>query len=153
VAVVGFQVRATISQTARDPSADPAALILLYSGRDGTEGEHGCPLQTETSGGAFVTLRMALGEEPGVQVIRLAGWLEGEAVAELERVVSGCAEPLRIDLAELRSADPAGLTVLRALRARGARLVGASPYIRLLLGTAPSGPPPSGGPGRKGRKA
>jgi hypothetical protein len=99
-----------------------------------------------------VTLRMALGEESGVQVLRLAGWLEGGAVAELERVVSGCAEPLRLDLTELRSADPAGLTVLRALRARGAGLVGASPYLRLLLGTETSEPPPSGGPGRKGRK-
>jgi hypothetical protein len=96
---------------------------------------------------------MALGEDSGVQVIRLAGWLEGEAVAELERVVSGRAEPLQIDLAEVRSADPAGLAVLRALRARGARLVGASPYIRLLLGTEPAGPPPSGGPGRTGRPA
>lgn len=82
-----------------------------------------------------MTLRIALGQESGIQVIRLAGWLEGEAVAEL------------------RSADPAGLTVLRALRARGAGLVGASPYIRLLLGTEPSGPPLGGGPGRKGRKA
>jgi hypothetical protein len=100
-----------------------------------------------------VTLHIALGQESGIQLIRLAGWLEGEAVAELERVVSGRAEPLRLDLAELRSADPAGLTVLRALRARGAGLVGASPYIRLLLGTETSEPPPSGGPGRKGRKA
>jgi hypothetical protein len=110
-------------------------------------------LRSQTSGCALVTLRIAFSEDSGIQIMRLEGWLEGEAVAELERVVSGRAEPLRIELAELRSADPAGLTVLRALRARGARLVGASPYIRLLLGTAPSGPPPSGGPGRKGRKA
>jgi hypothetical protein len=110
-------------------------------------------LRTETSGCALVTLRMAFGEDAGVQVIRLAGWLEGEAVAELERVVSGRAQPLLIELTELRSVDPAGLMALRALRARGARLVGARPYIRLLLGTEPSGPPPNGGPGRKGRKA
>jgi hypothetical protein len=100
-----------------------------------------------------VTLHMALGDEPGIRVIRVAGWLEGEAVAEFDRVASGCSEPLRIELSELRSADPAGLTVLRALRARGSQLVGASPYIRLLLGTEPPGSPPSGGPGRKGQKA
>jgi ABC-type transporter Mla MlaB component len=100
-----------------------------------------------------VTLRITLAQDSGVPIIRLAGWLEGEAVAELERVASGRAEPLRLDLAELRSADSAGLTVLRALRARGARLVGASPYIHLLLGPEPARPPPSGGPGRKGRKA
>jgi hypothetical protein len=123
--------------------------MLRCSDRDGTAAQHSGPLRPDTSGCALVTLRMALGEESGIQVIRLAGWLEGEAVAELERVVSGCAEPLRMELTELRSADPAGLTVLRALRVRGAQLVGASPYIRLLLGTAPSEPPPP----RKGRKA
>jgi len=137
-----------MGQMARGPSDGPAALILRCSGGDGTKGRPGRAFRPETSGWAFVTLRMALGEESGVQVIRLADWLEGEAVPELERVVSGCAEPLRLELAELRSADPAGLRVLRALRARGARLVGASPYIRLLLGTEAAGPPPRGGPGR-----
>lgn len=99
-----------------------------------------------------MTLRITLGQESGIQIIRLAGWLEGEAVTELERVVSGRAGPVRLDLSELRSADPIGLTVLRALRARGVGLVGTSPYIRLLLGTDASEPPPSG-PGRKGRRA
>jgi hypothetical protein len=127
--------------------------MLRYSGRNGLEAQHSGPLRPDTSECALVTLRMALGEESGIQVIRLAGWLEGEAVAELERVASGCADPIRIDLTELRSADPAGLTVLRALQGRGGRLVGASPYIRLLLGTETSAPPPSGGPERKGRKA
>jgi hypothetical protein len=99
-----------------------------------------------------VTLRIALDQDSGVQVVRLDGWLEGEAVAELERVMSGCAGALRLDLTHLRSADPAGLIALRGLRARGAGLVGASPYIRLLLGTETSAPPPSGGPRRKGRR-
>jgi len=66
--------------------------------------------------------------------MRLEGWLEGEAVAELERVVNGGSGPLRLDLSELRSADTAGLAALRAQRASGAAIVGASPYIRLLLG-------------------
>ena len=100
-----------------------------------------------------MTLRIALDQDSGVQVVRLEGWLEGEAVAEFERVMSGRAGSLRLDLTQLRSADPAGLIVLRGLRARGAGLAGASPYIRLLLGTETSEPPPSGGPGRKGRKA
>jgi hypothetical protein len=54
-------------------------------------------------------LRIALDQDSGVQVVRLDGWLEGEAVAELERVMSGCAGALRLDLTHLRSADPAGL--------------------------------------------
>jgi hypothetical protein len=82
-----------------------------------------------------VTLYIACESDSGVRVLRLEGWLEGEAVAELERVVSGGSEPLRLDLSELRSADAAGLVALRALRAAGASLVRASPYIRLLLGS------------------
>jgi len=81
-----------------------------------------------------VTLYIACESDSGVRVVHLEGWLEGEAVAELERVVSGDSGSLRLDLSELRSADPAGLDALRALRPAGASLVGASPYIRLLLG-------------------
>ena len=81
-----------------------------------------------------MTLDIASDSDSGVRIVRLEGWLEGEAVGELERVVTGEAGPLRLDLSELRSADTAGLDALRALRAAGASLVGASPYIRLLLG-------------------
>jgi len=80
-----------------------------------------------------VTLYIACGSDSGVRVVRLEGWLEGEAVAEFERVVNGETAPLRLDLSELRSADTAGLDLLRAVRQAGASLVGASPYIRLLL--------------------
>ena len=62
-----------------------------------------------------MTLRIALDQDSGVRVVRLEGWLEGEAVAELERVMDALAESLR--LAE------------------------------------PSGPPPTGRPRRRGRKA
>jgi hypothetical protein len=81
-----------------------------------------------------VTLYIASESVSGVRVMRLEGWLEGEAVAELERVVNGGSGPLRLDLSELRSADTVGLAALRAQRASGAVIVGASPYIRLLLG-------------------
>jgi anti-anti-sigma regulatory factor len=81
-----------------------------------------------------VTLYIACESDSGVRVVRLEGWLEGEAVGELERVVSEGSGSLRLDLSELRSADTAGLDALRALRAAGASFVGASPYIRLLLG-------------------
>ena len=51
-----------------------------------------------------------------------------------ERVIDGGAGALRLDLSELRSADKAGLATLRAHRAAGGSIVGASPYIKLLLG-------------------
>jgi hypothetical protein len=82
-----------------------------------------------------VTLYIGCNLDSGVTVFRLEGWLEGEAVAELERVALESAGPIRLDLSGLRSADAAGLNALRALRATGATLVGASPYIRLLLGS------------------
>ena len=81
-----------------------------------------------------MTLYIACESDADVRVVRLEGWLEGEAVAELERVVNVGCGPLRLDLSELRSADTVGIEALRALRAAGAALVGASPYIRLLLG-------------------
>ena len=82
-----------------------------------------------------VTLYIGCNLDSGVTVFRLEGWLEGEAVSELERVAHECAGPIRLDLSGLRSADAAGLNALRALRTTGATLVGASPYIRLLLGS------------------
>lgn len=82
-----------------------------------------------------MTLYIACESIAGVRVMRLEGWLEGEGVAELERVIGSGSGSLRLDLAELRSVDKAGLAVLRAHRAAGAAIVGASPYIRLLLGT------------------
>ncbi len=61
------------------------------------------------------------------------GRLGADVVAELERVVAERSGPVCLDLAGLRSADEAGLGVLRALLARGVAVTGASPYFRLLL--------------------
>jgi ABC-type transporter Mla MlaB component len=82
-----------------------------------------------------MTIYIACSSDSGTRTVRIEGWLEGEAVAELERFIEGGSGALRLDLSELRSADTAGLTVLRAHRAAGASIVGASPYIKLLLGT------------------
>ncbi len=84
--------------------------------------------------GKGMTLYIACDSDSGTRVLRLEGWLEGESIAELDRVINGDSGPLRLDLTELRSADAAGLSTLRALIAAGASIVGASPYIRLLLG-------------------
>ena len=84
----------------------------------------------------IVTLYIGCDSDSGTRVLRLEGWLEGESIAELERVLNGGAGPLRLDLTELRSADSAGVDALRALSAAGASIVGATPYISLLLGTS-----------------
>jgi anti-anti-sigma regulatory factor len=69
-----------------------------------------------------------------LEVLVLLAVLRLEVVAELERVISEGSGPLWLDLSELRSADSAGFAALRALCAASASLVGASPYIKLLLG-------------------
>jgi hypothetical protein len=61
------------------------------------------------------------------------GRLGADVVVELERVVAELSGPMCLDLAGLRSADEAGLGVLRALLAHGVTVTGASPYFRLLL--------------------
>jgi len=42
-------------------------------------------------------------------------------------------QPLRLGLAGLVSADDAGIRALRSFQAKGAELVGASPYVQQLL--------------------
>ena len=66
------------------------------------------------------------------RIVRLAGRLSAAHVPELLTVCAGCG-PLELDLAELMSADMAGIEALRRLRADGAHLVGAPGYIQLKL--------------------
>ena len=84
---------------------------------------------------SFMTIYISSSSDSGTRIVRIEGWLEGEAVAELERVIDAGSGALRLDLSELRSADKVGLAALRAHRAAGASIVSASPYIKLLLGT------------------
>jgi ABC-type transporter Mla MlaB component len=67
------------------------------------------------------------------RVIRLSGALRGEMSSELIRLVDGILPPVRLDLADVVSADGAGFRTLASLEARGAELVGASPYVSLRL--------------------
>lgn len=65
--------------------------------------------------------------------LRLHGRLAGAGVVECERACLRAGRDIVLDLSELRSADAAGIVALVQLRAAGATLEGASPYIRLLL--------------------
>jgi hypothetical protein len=82
-----------------------------------------------------VTIRItSVSEGPG-RTVRVDGWLVACDVAALEEAVGDCVRGTRLELADLRSADAAGVAALRGLEARGARLHGAAPFLRLLLGT------------------
>ena len=69
----------------------------------------------------------------GITLIQVDGELIGEGVAELERACETIDGRLELDLTNLRAADTVGLQRIRTLAQRGARLVGVSPYIALLL--------------------
>ena len=116
------------------PSGSAGTDLALPVSGEADGRSRGTPGSRKAIGVRLMTLFIGCDLDAGIRVVRLEGWLEGESVAELERVMRGGSGPLRLNLCELRSADAAGLVALRALRAGGASLVGASPYIKLLLG-------------------
>lgn len=66
-------------------------------------------------------------------ILRLEGRLRATGLEDLKKAVQAARGTVLLDLSGLQSADDEGLRVLRSLSANGAKLVGASPYIRQLL--------------------
>jgi anti-anti-sigma regulatory factor len=66
-------------------------------------------------------------------IIRLEGRLNAKNVGNLKKEIQGASGNVLLDLTDLRSADAEGVRALRPFAAKGAKLVGASPYIRQLL--------------------
>jgi hypothetical protein len=91
-----------------------------------------------------VTIRITSDEDLGGRTVRVDGWLQTSDVATLEEAVGADVRGIRLELADLRSADAAGIVALRSLEARGARLQGAPPFLRLLLGEGMNNDDPSG---------
>jgi hypothetical protein len=89
-----------------------------------------------------VQLIITVKEEPAGTLVRVDGWLAGDAVSELVRVVDSAAGQARLALHDLRGADGAGILVLRQLEDRGVPLDGLSTYIRLML-ASPAGVGPA----------
>jgi hypothetical protein len=80
-------------------------------------------------------------DEPSGTLVRVDGWLGGEGVDVLLRVLKSSASPARLLLHDLRGADAAGLSVLRQLAQQGTSLEGLSTYMQLTLaGPASIGP-------------
>ena len=80
-----------------------------------------------------MTIRITSSAEGGRTVIRLEGQLTAKDTSVLEAECRSGEFPLRLDLYGLRSADGAGIELLRSLQAEGADLHGATPYVRRLL--------------------
>jgi len=102
-----------------------------------------------------VQFRAWVGQQDAVRTVHLAGRLGREHTAELLRICDEAPGPLRVDLANLVSADPTGLEALVGLEGRGAELTGISPYLALRLErartAARSGNATPGSPAAPGR--
>ena len=68
-----------------------------------------------------------------VTTVKADGRLMSGDTAELVRVCEGCEVPVVIDLSDLTFADDEGADVLKKLRAGGATLLGARPYVAMVL--------------------
>jgi ABC-type transporter Mla MlaB component len=84
-----------------------------------------------------VTIRINRFQTADGVVIELHGWLSQEVLAEFTSLCDSVGHPLRMDLSQLAGIDDAGLAALQSRIAGGARIEGATPYIRLLLDSAP----------------
>ena len=72
--------------------------------------------------------------EGEISRLRVDGQLVGDDSAELLRVYEELSGSKTVDLGGVLFVDGRAATVLRDLQAGGATLVGASPYVRLVLG-------------------
>ena len=80
-----------------------------------------------------MTVRIETSTEDSKIAVRVAGRLENSGVSELLRVCRSIESELVLDLTGLRSADSEGIEAIHELVRGGAKLRGASPFIRLLL--------------------
>ena len=80
-----------------------------------------------------MTLKVGVVDDAGPRTVALHGRLDVESLAAFAVVAAGLVPGTRCDLTELKSADDVGVVVLAHLRERGVELVGASPYLELLL--------------------
>ena len=86
--------------------------------------------------------RLIASESANLTTIRVVGRLRDDAVAPLSDACGAAKRPLVLDLTELTGASEAGVLLLTRVREEGAHLLGASPYIRLLLERAATSPSP-----------
>ncbi len=80
-----------------------------------------------------MTLKIGVIDDARPRTVALHGRLDVESLAAFAAVAAGLVPGTRCDLTELKSADDVGVVVLAHLRERGVELVGASPYLELLL--------------------
>lgn len=83
-------------------------------------------------------IRIDLTSGKSETVVRIAGHLSGTAVAQLKKACDPIEDPFVIDLSNLLFADDQGISAIRAIIDKGAQVRGASPFVQLLLDSAPN---------------
>jgi hypothetical protein len=76
-----------------------------------------------------VTVRITVSEDHCLRRIRVEGRLSDEEVGELELAIGDDPARVWLDLANLRSADAAGLGFLRRLREAGVEMRDVPPHL------------------------
>lgn len=97
----------------------------------------------------MVRLRLSVTAREDLTVIAVDGRLVGEGALQLEQACRDARRPLVLDLAHLAAADDTGVVTLRRLAREGAHLLGASPYMALLLDETVAAPKPPASTGRR----
>ncbi len=82
-----------------------------------------------------VKLKITTTTSGTVTTIKIEGELVSQGISDLENACRSVDGALALDLSELMKADEEGIHALNILRDGGARLVGVSPYIELLMKT------------------
>ena len=85
--------------------------------------------------GARVAVRITTTVSENQTVLKVDGWLKGDAVGELRRTYRSIPTPTVLDLSDLQSPDREGAALLRELLSVGVELRGTAPYMELLLRT------------------
>lgn len=80
-----------------------------------------------------MVIRIDSSRQDSTLVLRVAGSVAGVDVGVLRDSVALQGLPDQIDLSEVQFVDAEGACALLDLESRGARLVGAEPYVELLL--------------------
>jgi anti-anti-sigma regulatory factor len=80
-----------------------------------------------------VAIRITTKTDGNKTTVSVEGRLSAAEAPDLIQECQSVDAPLRLDLSGLRSADPAGIELLRSLSAAGAELYDASAFISKLL--------------------
>jgi hypothetical protein len=80
-----------------------------------------------------MALRITVSSDGDKTEILLEGRLLAAGIPDLQAEFCSAGSPVRLNLSGLQGADEAGIFAIQSLRAAGADLHGASPYILQLL--------------------